>query len=464
MPHDGPRKNLGGPPPEHLQKHRPRQHSQGYFEPSLPSASLASQSNLTEATMPTLTPSQIAAQAAFSHMNLNVPGSNQHRRRSQTVPVPDGQVSGDGRRDSRGSATSSQEDISPPEKPQYRNGLIGNNAATTAASAAFPRLTPSQISQAEEKESKSRFKKFKPKNMTLSRDKDKEAKEKPMPSPNKLAPSGLSKVINASTASLADSLSSNNSSLYQLAANPSQTTIIPIPDKHKHHGLRQKLKLKDKDDHHALPLSSQHSNSQPVDIENPKSLYSFAPSSPGPSSGFSKSVSGLDLRHGGRALREKKKEEKAQAKAQAREDALHPTQSRDSDLSEWPSLGPSTTNLSGSWTPYSTDFGQTLASFGLNNMTPDDAWDFLKAKLLNVFEGEHVKIAVEDLNKLVGIYLQRCVQRMDPSIVVGDLEDLLRTGFASLNHTLRNIRDDQLVPLLVSMWITVFTDTVPSLS
>lgn len=412
--------------------------------------------------MPHLTPSQIAAQAAFSHMNLGIAQSSHNRRRSQTVPAPDGQAS-DGRRSSRGSATSSQDETTPPDKPQYKNGLVGTNAATTAASAAFPRLTSaSQVSLgAEEKESKSRFKKFKPKNITLSRDKDKEPKEKPLPSPNKLAPSGLSRVMNASTASLADSLSSNNSSLYQLNANPSQTTIIPVPpekDKHKHHGLRQKLKLKDKEDHHILPLSSAHSNSKPADIDNPQSLYNFTPSSPGPSSGFSKSVSGLDLRHGGRALREKKKEEKAQQAAAA----LQPVQSRDSDTSEWPALSTSLTNLSsGVHTPYTQDLSQTLASFGLNNMTPDDAWDFLKAKLLNVFEGEKVRIMVEDLNRLVSIHIQRCVQKLDPSVAVGDFEDLLRTGFLSLNHTLRSVRDDQLVPHLVGMWISVFTEILP---
>jgi hypothetical protein len=430
----------------------------------MPSASLATQSNLADANMTHLTPSQIAAQAAFSHMNLGVPGSNHSRRRSQTVPQPDGQPP-DGRRNSKGSATSSQDETSPPERPQYRNGLIGNNAATTAASAAFPRLTSaSQVALSEEKESKSRFKKFKPKNITLSRDKDKDNKEKPLPSPNKPAPSGLSKVINASSASLADSLSSNNSSMYQLNANPSQTTIIPIPEKersYKGHGLRQKLKLKDKsDDHHALSLSSAHSNSKPADADNPQSLYSFAPSSPGLGSGFSKSVSGLDLRHGGRALREKKKEEKAQQAAAAAA-GLHTVQSRDSDTAEWPALGTTGTNVSGTWTPYSSDYNHTLASFGLNNMTPDDAWDFLKAKLLNVFEGEAVRLAVGDLNKLVSVHIQRCVQKMDPSILIGDLEDLLRTGFLSLNHTLRSVREDQLVPHIVGMWITVFTEILP---
>ena len=425
----------------------------------MPSASLASQSALHDHNMPGLSASQIAAQTAFQHLHTGTP-TQHNRRRSQTVPFPENAQ--DSRRNSRGSATSSQDESqsAATEKLQYKNGLIGTNAATTAASAAFPRnfASASTTSLVEEKEPKRGLKRFKPKNITLSRDKDKEAKERPLPSPNKLAPSGLSKVMNASTTSLADSLSSNNTSLYSLA-NPSQSTIIPIAegkDKSHRQGLRQKLKLKDKDDHHTLPLSSAHSTSRPVDANNPQSLYSFAPSSPGPTSSFSKAVSGLDLRHGGRALREKKKEEKAQAQA-----ALEHVHSRDSDTSEWPPLGTSTTNVSGSWTPYASDLTHTLSSFGVNNMTPDDAWDFLKAKLLAVFEGEMVRIAVEDLNRLVSIHVQRCVQKRDPSAVIGDLEDLLHTGFLSLNHTMRSIQDERLVPHLVSMWMMVFGNVLP---
>ena len=351
----------------------------------------------------------------------------------------------------------------PSSEQLYRNGLIGTANAALAASAVFPRQTAAP--QAEEKESKKGLKRFRPKHIGISRDKDKEVKEKPMPSPNKLAPSGLSKVMNmnASNASLAETLSSANSSMYQLA-NPSSSTIIPVNDSgkaHKHVGLRQKLKLKDKDEHHALPLSSANSNSRPVDVNNPQSLYSFAPSSPNPQGTFGKAMSGLDLRHGGRALREKKKEEKAQANA-----TLEPVYSRgESDTSEWPALntiGTTYTNDSTSaFTPYATEMKATLAGFGLNNMTPDDAWDFLKAKVLAIFEGEDVRIAVEDLNRLVSIHVQRCVQRRDPSIVVGDIEDLMRTGFLSLNHTLRSVTDERLVPHLVSMWLQVFGTILP---
>jgi HbrB-like len=461
MPHDGTvRKHSPLAPPADLQKHRPRQHSQGFFEPSMPSASLASQSALNDHNM-SLTASQIAAQAAMQHLS----DTSHQRKRSSTVPFPQEQSAQDVRRASKSSPPPPPHPAQPPNEHQYRNGLVGTSAAATAANVVFPRnLGPlTAVIPTEEKESKKGLKRFRPKNIGISRDKDKEAKEKPLPSPNKITSSGLSKVINASTTSLADSLSSNNSSMLNLA-NPSQSTIIPIGEKDKSHrqGLRQKLKLKDKDDFHTLPLSSASSNSRPTDINNPQSLYSFAPSSPGPSSSFAKSVSGLDLRHGGRALREKKKEERAQASA----NHLEQVYSRgESDISEWPSLQALGTSLTSQsvvgFTSYSNDYRDTLAGFGLNNMTPDDAWDFLKAKILAVFEGEDVRIAVEDLNRLVSIHTQRCVQKLDPSIIIGDVEELLRTGFLSLNHTLRNVADERMVPHLVSMWMQVFGKILP---
>jgi len=206
---------------------------------------------------------------------------------------------------------------------------------------------------------------------------------------------------------------SSAASMYSMA-NSSSATIRAIdqPEKEKdgkkHHFLsRQKHKLSGKDDHH-LPLSSSASNSRPADPSAPSSFYNFnLPPSPGPSStSFAKSMSGLDLRHGGRALREKKKEEKS--------DAL-----RESELSyqvgnEWPgpsSLGSSTmgaqlgsTVSHGSYAYPASIYdkeAQDLSKYGLNNMGPDDAWPFLKAKLLIIFEGEDLRLPVEDFNRLV---------------------------------------------------------------
>lgn len=424
----------------------------------MPSASLSSQQAQHQ---DVLTPSRIAAQAAVQHLNIGVA---QHvRRRSSTVPIQELEDK-NSRRNSYGSVSSDGQSLSPgvdAQPPQYKNGLVGDKAATTAAQAVWH--IPVEEKQQQQPEKKGLRSRFRPKHIGIIRDKDKEGKDKPMPSPNKLPTSGLAKVYNASSTSLADTLGSGNSSLYSLPNN-SVSTIIPLrgdDEKKKHLGLRQKLKLKDKDDVHNLPLSSANSNSRPVDINNPQSLYSFAPSSPSHGT-FSKSVSGLNLTHGARALRKEKKEKEEKAAQHA---ALEQAYSRDNDTSEWPSMTSLTGSLSNTSepaiTPYSKEMQNTLAVFGLNNMTADDAWEFLKARLLVIFEGEHVQIAVEDLNRLVTIHVQRCVLKRDPSIVIGDLENLLHTGFLSLNHTLRGVYDERLVPNLVDMWMTVFGTILP---
>lgn len=438
--------------------------------------------------MSNLTASQIAAQAAMQHLGGPAPNIQHLRRRSQTVPVPQDQAAPKERKASKGSPSPIQmnfDNTSPDPNTadqQYRNGLIGTTAAATAANAAFPRSTATLLGgDSAEKEAKgkgSKMKLFKPKHIGISRDKDSDNKKNPpLPSPNKLgvqATSALARVVNAaSTTTLADTLSSGNSSMYQLN-NSSTATMIPIGEKqatdkeksHKHLFSRKNLKLKDKDEH-GLQLSSASSNSRPIDPNAPQPLYSFAPSSPGPNSSFAKSMSGLDLRHGGRALREKKKEEKAAASTTT----LETVYSRESEnaISEWPSsnfgpatsntsfLGPASLQMSNTATPYA----DALQGFGLNNMTPEDAWDFLKAKILVIFEGEDVRMAVEDLNKLVTIHVQHCVRKHAPSVVIEDLNDLCQTGFLSLNHTLRNVPDERLVPHLVSMWLFVFGTIVP---
>ncbi|CRG89012.1 hypothetical protein PISL3812_06047 [Talaromyces islandicus] len=449
--------------------HRPRQHSQGFFEPSLPTASLSEHAS----NMTALSASQIAAQAAMQ--------STHHvRHRSQTVPVEDGPKGRKGSRDTPSpsqfaapATTNTRRDFS---AQTYQNGLVGSNAAaaTTAANVVFPRNPVTEATDQKHKAEKSKKKLFsKPKHIGISR--DKEWKDKALPSPSKLGFSGsggLSKIVSASTTNLTD-MSSNNSSMYNLS-NASASTVVPVDriekdkekekekekekDKsHKHHFLsRQKLKLKD--DHFHLPLSSASSNSKPLDPNAPQSLYSFTPSSP-LSTGFGKS--GLDILHGGRALRDKKREEKAMASAM---DANRDTES------EW-LAGAGSANgsaafvgapsLASSERVFNNDsVKEALQGFGLHNMTAEDVWDFLKAKLLVVFDGGDVRIAVEDLNKLVIIHIQRCVQKHIPT-VVKDLRDLLYTGFSTLNHTISGVPDEKLIPHLVQIWISAFGTILP---
>jgi hypothetical protein len=367
---------------------------------------------------------------------------SQHmRQRSQTLPndnMPYGQ-----RKSSRGPASppmlslteasgerqSGFGSVSGQGGQSYRNGFLGKNtsAAATAANVVFqrspqtsPSLSPAEYSPSfrdPEKpvkpEKTSKVKLFSRPGKISTKD----TKEKPMPSPNKLGSLGLAGLQrhNMSTASLADSIISGGSSMYSMA-NSSSATIRPIEtpvekerekDKEKkHHFLsRQKHKLSGKDDHH-LPLSSAASNSRPADPSAPSSLYNFSlPPSPGQGGSFAKSMSGLDLRHGGRALREKKKEEKAAA---GLESNLRESETAHSNEL----LGPSSLgSASGAsfWGPpggshSTTVYGidpQELARYGLNNMTADDAWPFLKAKLLIIFEGEDLRLPVEDFNRLV---------------------------------------------------------------
>lgn len=381
-----------------------------------------------------LTASQIAAQAAMQHQTHN-------RQRSQTVPTPHNDSSSNGsgsRRPSRGPVSPPVLSLTEASAPRenafggqvYHNGLLagGNqSAAQTAANIVFPRspvsspgLPPSDYEHRMHqdkpiKTEKSKVKLFsRPGKIGIS--KDKEARAGALPSPSKMASYTLGSLqrANFSTNSLLDNMSTT-SSMYSMA-NSSSATIRAIDnnptekeaskEKEKRHNFlsRQKHKLSSKDDHH-LPLSSAASNSKPMDPSAPSSLYNFnLPPSPAPTStSFAKSMSGLDLRHGGRALREKKKEEKS--------DALRESELSYQNNNEWPgpsSLGSGAGYLTsaggGHGYPgsiYGNETAQDLGKYGLSNIGAEDAWPFLKSKLLIIFEGEDLRLPVEDFNRLV---------------------------------------------------------------
>ena len=477
-------------------RHRHIQHSQGFFEPSLPTASL----NNSPATTG-YTASQIAAQAA-----MHIRNPLHARIRSQTIPDPMATSKTAGKRKPSYPPPIQSSQSASSANVQGRNGSLGGNqtAATTAALVAFPPVfspglprsdhfaPPSLGKEPKPHKEKSMMKLFsKPKHITISKDKDMDRRPA-IPSPKRpgiYSSASSTLFASRSTTSLADSTIFGASAMYS-SANGSTSTLVPIErsttggtmpgekDKHRHHFLsRQKNKLRDNNDHHNLALSSASSNSRPADPNAPQSLYSFAPSSPGPSSTFNKSISGLDLRHGGRALREKKREEKAAA-------ASGPTlpfpntssvmeSGRDHNLSgtsDWPVR--STLGVAGAFGPPSAASAyshgsevhlnpQGLVGLGLPGMTPDDAWPLLKARLLNIFEGEDIRTPIEDFNRLVSVHLQRCIQRRAPNLLIEELRELFQTGFTSLDLTLRHIPHDRLVPHLVDMWSFVFGTILP---
>ncbi|KAL5116232.1 hypothetical protein ACEQ8H_005897 [Pleosporales sp. CAS-2024a] len=501
--------------------HRPRQRSQGYFEPSLSSARAADR-DLLAPSQSHLNTSQMAAQAALAHHNA------QHiRKRSTTIPAPGDNAAPAGR--------PPPAHMSPPPLPAqmtfrtngvtYQNGSGAGASrqavATSAANAAFPRSplhspgveglqqhqqhqqhqqqpppptlgspkpasTPDVLHLQKAKESKSKMKLFssKPKNIKI--DKQQDSRIPPtLPSPGKMgigihsSQALKSMMMTQSTTNLADvGASSANASLYS-SANASTSTLAPprsdsfLPpaqkeEKHKHNFLsRQKHKLKDKDEF-SLPLSSANSNSRPTDPNAPQPLYSFAaPASPGHSSSFPSSMTGLDLRHGGRHLRRAKKEEKA---AQYLDAQLEPSyrernHSFSLERSDWPSTTTSIGATPGHATPgqATTEMLSLGSSFGINGLSPDDAWPLLKARVLLIFEGEDPRPPVEDFNALVTVHIKRCVHKRSPILLIEDLNELLHTGFGSLDQTLRHVPDDRLIPHLVEMWLVVFTTILPFL-
>ncbi|KAG8160118.1 hypothetical protein KVR01_009654 [Diaporthe batatas] len=462
-----------------------RKHSQnaGAFEPSLPSISTSNLSSY--GSMSQQSPSQrdlpashIAAQAAVLSHQQSQQMLQHSRQRSQTVPTPGDHYEVPQPTGKRGSGQlnppvlSLTEASAPREtgfgSQGYHNGLLGSNAATTAANVVFPRsgqtspISSQTIPQPpppppplpeKKPEKSSKVKLFsRPGKIGTKGD----SKDKPLPSPSKIG-SALSALQRANFSTT--SLDSTGQSFYNMA-NASSATIRPADPpaekeakEKKHHFLsRQRIKPKDKDDYH-LQLSSAASNSRPTDPSAPSSIYNFnVPSSPGPNSGtFNsgafKNISGLDLRHGGRALRHGRKEEKAELN----ESVSNPI--------DW--AGPGSLGSTSAHPMYQEPIDS--AKYGLNSMSLDDAWPYLRAKLLVIFEAEELKLPIEDFNRVVVLHLQYCIQRRSPNMVLEDLRSLLQTGFLSLDRNLLKGSEDRMIPALVDAWMAVFTHITPYL-
>lgn len=467
-----------------------RKHSQtaGVFEPTLPSIStsnLSTHTNMSSQQSPVqrdLTASQIAAQAAvLSHQQSQQSQQQQHmqphmlshsRQRSQTAPL----VPFDHHQHQQ--QQQQQENAQPPKRTSgplnppvlslteasaprdtgfgsqgYHNGLLGSNAAATAANAAFPRSGPasptSQIPPQpppppppplpeKKPEKTSKMKLFsKPSKIGTKA----EPKDKPLPSPSKIG-SALSALQRGNFSTT--SLDTTGQSFYNMN-NASSATIRPgdgqpAEKEKRHHFLsRQRHKTKDKDDYHSQ-LSSAASNSRPTDPSAPQSLYNFKlPSSPVPNSSAFKNISSLG--HGTRA---RKKDDKVDV-----HDSV-------GSVNEWPGPG----SMGSLNTPLYLEPIDS-AKYGLNSMSMDDAFPYLKSKLLVIFEGEDLRLPVEDFNRVVTLHIQYCIKTRSPMQVLDDLRDLLWTGFSSLDHNLRRHSEDHLIPNLVDLWMHVFTGVLP---
>ncbi|RDA92605.1 hypothetical protein CP533_0917 [Ophiocordyceps camponoti-saundersi (nom. inval.)] len=459
--------------------------TQGSFDSTLPSATASnlphvgtSQPSQTSPPTP-LTTSQMAAKAAIlSHQN-----TSHMRQRSQTVPFPgepnEGSRRGSGSKVPVSPPMLSLTEASAPRDSGFagaagqlrdRMGFSPSSTAAAAANVVFPRsgpssprekpMSPPSVPPVPPEKPPSRL--DKPKVKLFSRPvkigtSKTDVKEKALPSPGKIgtALSALQRG-NFSTASLADA---SSQSLYSLHNNSSSATIRPadLPsedrgkdkdrdrdrdrdkdkDKEKKHHFLSRQKQKLKDDYH-LPLSSASSNSRPTDPSAPSSLYNFnVPASPGP---------------GSTAFVKAKKDKWLAERSESR-------------LENEQGLGLQGEYWSGSGSlpqPPSLYDGIDAAKLGLqNHVTLDDAWPYLKAKLLVIFEGEDLRLPVEDFNRVVQMHIQWCIHKRCPGAILEDIGELLATGFASLDRTLRMTAEDHFLPALVELWLFTFTSILP---
>ncbi|TQW00157.1 hypothetical protein V2A60_001269 [Cordyceps javanica] len=466
--------------PSTLHKTESRKHiaTQGMFEPSLPSTTTSNLSQIgmsqqqqqqQQQSQGALSASQIAAQAAVMfHQN-----TAHNRQRSQTVPFPgesnDGPRRGSGSRMPTSPPTVSLTEASAPRDSGFGppGGLhisTASSAATTAANVVFPRSghnspreanspqpslplpPPIPAAYADKPLSKSEKAKAKlfsrPVKMSAAKA---DGKDKALPSPSKIG-SALSALQrgNFSTTSLADS---SAHSLYSLTNSssatirPAESTNVEEKSKEKRHHFLSRQKQKLKDEYH-LPLSSAASNSRPSDPNAPSSLYNFhLPSSVGlSSSGFSK------------ARKEKKYGERSDSR-QDNESSLNLA----GDLSgtvPFPSLSQQSSQFD---TSESARLGLHIPS------SLDEAWPYLKSLLLVVFQGEDLRLPVEDINRVVQMHIQYCIHKRSPLSMLEDLRELLAKGFSSLDHTLRQAPEDRFIPTLVELWLFTFTSILPYL-
>ncbi|KAK3179730.1 hypothetical protein K4F52_008900 [Lecanicillium sp. MT-2017a] len=481
--------------------------TQGLFDSSMPSTAASNLSHVGAASSNMRSASHIAAQAAVmshqnsqnnsnnsnnsnnnnnnnNHNNHNSHANSHSRQRSQTAPFP-ADASDSSRRTSGGKAPLSPPTLSFTESSTPRDsasptsntgGLnidrlgghssaLGGNpsAAATAANVVFPRSghssprdagsspqpplplpppIPSSVPERPPSKSEKAKSKLFSRPVKIGAAKS-EGKDKALPSPSKIG-SALSALQrgNFSTSSLVDS---SNQSLYSLN-NSSSATIRPFDSEEKskekkHHFLsRQKQKLRDE---YHLPLSSVASNSRPTDPNAPSSLYNFhVPSSVGLStSSFSKVKK--DRKHGERSDSRLDNESSFNLPGDLSGTTAFPSLSQQSTLYYDAS---------------------DSAKMAMNLPTSiDEAWPYLKTLLLVVFQGEDVRLPVEDINRIVQMHIQFCIHKRSPSSVLDDLRDLLTAGFTTMDRTLRATPEDKFIPTLVELWLFTYTTILPYL-
>ncbi|CAI2167646.1 15267_t:CDS:2 [Funneliformis geosporum] len=86
-----------------------------------------------------------------------------------------------------------------------------------------------------------------------------------------------------------------------------------------------------------------------------------------------------------------------------------------------------------------------------------DTWGSLVVKVLPLFNGEGLKLCIEDLNELV----RRCISDRSTQLLYEEINELLESGMFTLNGKLIGVPDEKLVSRLVELWSFYFGTVIP---
>ncbi|CAG8433012.1 6314_t:CDS:2 [Ambispora gerdemannii] len=86
-----------------------------------------------------------------------------------------------------------------------------------------------------------------------------------------------------------------------------------------------------------------------------------------------------------------------------------------------------------------------------------DGWLTLCINVLPLFNGEGLKMSIEDLNEL----LRGCIRDKTTESLYNDIIELLASGMSTLNSKLRDVPDEKLVSRLNELWSFYFGTVIP---
>ncbi|KZT68288.1 HbrB-domain-containing protein [Daedalea quercina L-15889] len=109
----------------------------------------------------------------------------------------------------------------------------------------------------------------------------------------------------------------------------------------------------------------------------------------------------------------------------------------------------------------------TLANASLPNIastSSNDPWQALHVHILPLFNGEPLRIPIEDLNQLVKRHLQAIVSQSPAkafAILEHDTSELIAAGMVTLNAKLSGIDDEKLIVRVVELWGFFWDQVLP---